>query len=275
MIPTRQRKAKGNRAGEGMAVRLIGYARVSTDKQSREGVSMAAQRERLEAYAVAHGFVLVGHVEEAGVSGKVAPATRPGLGAALARIRRGEADGLVAITLDRISRSVRDIFTLADEAQRAGWRILTVEDSIDWGSASGRLMASVQAGMAQAQREYLAERTRMALDRVAREGRLRSRFSPFGYAVEAQAGGKPRLLEAPAEQAMLRTILDLDSDGFGARRIANALNEAGTPNPRTGRAWTFGTIAAILRTVDRRAKALASAPVAPAPVEPASPAAAA
>lgn len=264
MVPTRQRKANGSKASSEAKVRLIGYVRVSTDRQASEGVSLAAQRERLEAYAVAHGYDLVAVVEDAGVSGKVAPDARPGLGAALARIRRGEADGLVAIKMDRISRSVTDTLALADDAKRVGWQLVSVDEALDTGTPAGRLTLTVLAAVAQLGREQVGERTRLALDAVAREGRLRSRFAPFGYRAEAQADGKARLVEAPAEQAILRTILDLDADGFGARRIANALNEAGTPNPRTLGAWTHGTVAAILRTVDRRAKALGSAPVAPA-----------
>ena len=91
MIPTRQRKANSSKTAGAATVRLIAYTRVSTTKQAGEGVSLAAQRERLEAYAKAHGFELVELVEEAGVSGKTAPGSRPGLGGALDRIRRGEA----------------------------------------------------------------------------------------------------------------------------------------------------------------------------------------
>ena len=256
MIPTRQRKANSSKTAGAATVRLIAYTRVSTTEQAGEGVSLAAQRERLEAYAKAHGFELVELVEEAGVSGKTAPGSRPGLGGALDRIRRGEADGLVAIKLDRISRSVRDVLALADDAQRVGWRLVTVNEALDTGSATGRFTLTILAALAQLEREQVGERTRAALDQVAREGRLRSRHAPFGYRAEAQADAKPRLVEAPGEQVILRNILDLDADGFGARRIANTLNQAGTPNPRTLGGWTHGTVAAILRTVDRRAKAL-------------------
>ena len=39
---------------------MVGYVRVSTEEQAREGVSMDAERERLEAYCIAQGYELVG-----------------------------------------------------------------------------------------------------------------------------------------------------------------------------------------------------------------------
>ena len=265
MVPTRQRRANGSKASSEATVRLIGYVRVSTEEQASEGVSLAAQRDRLAAYATAHGFDLVAVVEDAGVSGRVAPDKRPEMARALARIRRGEADGLVAIKLDRISRSTRDVLALADDAQRLGWRLVTVSEALDTGSATGRFTLTILAALAELERAQISERTQAALAQVAREGRQRSRHAPFGYRTEAQAGSKARLVEDPAEQGILRTILDLDADGLGARRIANTLNQSGTTNPRTLGPWTHGTVAAILRTVDRRAKALGSTPCAVAP----------
>ena len=64
-------------------VRLVGYCRVSTEDQAREGVSLGAQRERLSAFATAHGHELVDVEEDAGFSGKVNPDQRPGLTRAL------------------------------------------------------------------------------------------------------------------------------------------------------------------------------------------------
>lgn len=50
----------GTTATEKRATRVIGYCRVSTDGQAREGVSLDAQRAKLKAYAVAMDLELVG-----------------------------------------------------------------------------------------------------------------------------------------------------------------------------------------------------------------------
>ena len=201
-------------------LQLIGYVRVSTEEQARQGVSLDAQRDRLRAYCAAHGHSLAGIEADEGVSGKVPPGRRPGLSRALAAVRAGRAGGLLAVRLDRLSRSTRDVLDLADDSARRGWRLVSVDEALDTGTAAGRLVLTVLAGLAQMEREQVGERVRAAMDRVAREGRPRSRFAPFG-----------------------------------ARRIARRLREAG-PNPRTGRPWTYRAVERILATADRRSRAL-------------------
>jgi len=72
------------------SVKLLGYCRVSTEDQRANGVSLEAQRERLTAYAKAHGLELVGVEEDAGISGGTAPGRRPGLSRALEAVAGGE-----------------------------------------------------------------------------------------------------------------------------------------------------------------------------------------
>ena len=67
-----------------MSTTAIGYIRVSTEGQAREGVSLDAQRDRIEAYARAKGLDLTEVLVDEGLSGKTIdrPALRPSLSAA-------------------------------------------------------------------------------------------------------------------------------------------------------------------------------------------------
>ncbi len=58
-------------------LRVIGYTRVSTEEQAKEGISLQAQKAKLEAYAALYGVQIVELIEEAGVSAK--SLKRPGL----------------------------------------------------------------------------------------------------------------------------------------------------------------------------------------------------
>ena len=243
--------------------RLVGYVRVSTDDQAREGVSLGAQRDRLAAYCTAHGVELVAIEADEAISGKVAPADRPGLAAALERVRAGKADGLLVLKLDRLSRSTRDVLDLVDETRRGAWRLVSVSEHLDTGTAAGRLVVTVLAALSEMEREQTAERTRFALDAIAREGRARSYRTPFGWHTaggsDRQAAGDRRpLVEHELEQRIRGRIVRMRRRGFGARRIARALNHSRTPNPRTGGVWAPSTVAALLRTLERRAAALAA-----------------
>ena len=48
----------------------VGYVRVSTDAQATEGVSLAAQRARIRAWAASRGTMLVAIHADKGISGK-------------------------------------------------------------------------------------------------------------------------------------------------------------------------------------------------------------
>ena len=72
------------------------------------GISLAAQKSRIEAYCDSHGLRLARIEEDAGISAKKTT-NRPALQRALVALRKGEATGLVAVKLDRLSRTTRDV----------------------------------------------------------------------------------------------------------------------------------------------------------------------
>ncbi len=227
-------------------LRAIGYVRVSTQEQAQEGVSLDAQRQGIETHAKAQGWTLVGIEADNGISGK-AIKNRPGLRRALRALKGRKADALLMVALDRLSRTTTDVLSIAARAEREGWQIQTVQEQVDAGSPEGEFMLTLRAGLAQLERRKVAERTRLALAELRRQGRRTSRFPPFGF--EHRNGRRVRV---PTEQRLLRRILALRAKGLGSKRIARALNRAGRINPRTGRPWNYGTVAAILRTAARR-----------------------
>ncbi len=189
--------------------RLIGYLRVSSEEQAREGVSLEAQEDRIRAYVIAQDAELLGIERDNGTSGKTPPAKRAGLSRALQAVRDGEADGIVALRLDRISRSVRDVLDLAEDAERCGWRLVAVNEALDTGTPTGRFTLTILAALAQLEREQIAARTRETLGQVAREGRVRSHRLPFGWrtprgAITGQKGAREVLVTPPGGAAATR-----------------------------------------------------------------------
>lgn len=91
----------------------IGYVRVSSQEQATEGVSLVAQRDRLRSYCKLNGIRLIDIVSDEGISGSTL--ARPGLQVALHLLRRGRANTLVVVKLDRLSRSLRDVCALVDD----------------------------------------------------------------------------------------------------------------------------------------------------------------
>src|SRR3990167_8820805 len=57
--------------------RVLGYLRVSTDKQADSGLSLEAQRAKVEGYAALYGLELVEVLTDAGESGRTPGAEHP------------------------------------------------------------------------------------------------------------------------------------------------------------------------------------------------------
>lgn len=216
--------------------RTIAYIRVSTDKQAEHGVSLDAQRAKVEAYAALYDLDLVAVEVDAGASAK--NLDRPALGRALGALQAGTADALLVVKLDRLTRSVRDLGDLVDRCTREGWALLSVGDAVDTRTAAGRLVLNVLASVSQWEREAIGERTAAALAHKRDLGQKLGGQVPYGKRLAADG---VHLEDDPAEQRVIVLVRQLRADGVSIRKIAAALDADGTPC-RGGR-WHATTIA--------------------------------
>jgi site-specific DNA recombinase len=226
-----------------MRTKTIGYVRVSTEDQASNGVSLDAQRAKLEAYAVACDLDLIEVIADPGWSGKTLD--RPGLRRALAMLAKGEADALLVTKLDRLTRSVRDLGELLDGALHDA-ELLSVGDSIDTRSPGGRLVLNILASVAQWEREAIAQRVRDAMQHIKAQGR-RVGGIPFGFAVTADG---TTLLPEPGEQAVIAQVVELREAGASLRVIAAALAERGHTT-RTGKKFLASQIDRMIKPAKR------------------------
>jgi len=221
-------------------LRLVGYARVSTAGQADNGISLDEQERRIRLYADANGAALVGIEMDRGLSAKTM-ARRPGLARALDLMRRGEASALVAVKLDRVTRSIRDVIALVERARREGWRLVSLGEQLDTESAMGKFFVHMLGALAELERAQIGERTKAALGELRRQGRRVSGKPPFGYAFR-----NGLVVEVPQELAILKRLQELQAEGLGAKSIATRMNDDKGFNPRTGRPWFHGTVRDVL-----------------------------
>ena len=93
------------------------YMRVSTEDQAREGFSLPEQKERLEAYCKFNGYKIVEYYTDAGISAKIGN-HRPEYDRMLEDGKQGKINMIIALKLDRITRSTRDWETLMDYLEK-------------------------------------------------------------------------------------------------------------------------------------------------------------
>jgi site-specific DNA recombinase len=215
--------------------------RVSTDGQADRGVSLDAQAEKIRAMATVQDAELLDVIVDGGESGK--SLQRPGIERLLAMVDRKEIQIVIIAKLDRLTRSVRDLGELLERFQRRGVSLVSVGESLDTGSAAGRLVLNVMASVSQWEREAIGERTRDALRHKRAQG-LRAGNVPFGYSL-AEDG--QTLLACVQEQGVLSAIRRLRHDRASLRAIASELNARGL-RTRSGSAWRHEYVASLLKS---------------------------
>ena len=207
--------------------KVIGYIRVSTDKQAEHGFSLEAQAEKLKAYAMLYDIDLVDLVVEQGSAKSV---DREGLQSVLDRLGKN-ADGLLVVKLDRLTRSVADLGRLV-ETYFQDYALLSVGEQIDTRSAAGRLVLNVLASVSQWEREVIGERTSAAMQHMKSLNKYTGGKTPYGYDL---VNGS--LVENDAEQSIIQLVAKYKAEGLSYRKISKVLAEAGHLS-RTGRSFT-------------------------------------
>jgi site-specific DNA recombinase len=211
-------------------MRTIGYIRVSTDKQAEQGVSLDAQRAKLTAYAGLYDLELVGIEADEGASAKTLE--RPALQRALAMLDNGQAEALLVVKLDRLTRSVKDLGTLIENYfARASFTLLSVNDQIDTRTATGRLVLNLLTSVTQWEREAIGERTSAAMQYMRSQGQYTGGVAPYGWKLEGE-----ELVPDLAEQAVIEAARALRAAGLSLRKIGLALLARGA-FPRSGVSW--------------------------------------
>ena len=224
-------------------MRVVGYVRVSTEDQAREGVSIDAQRDKVAKMADARDLELVDVVADAGVSAKTLD--RPGLTRVLAMLDSGEAEGLVVFKLDRLTRDLGDWSHLIDRyfGEKAGRSLVSVSESIDTRTAGGRLVLNIMMTVAQWERETVVERTRSAMTFKKGRGERVSRHIPYGRRLAPD--GKT-LEPDPAETALAAEVRRWRDQGMALRAIAAELSGRQVPT-KNGGPWTFSAVRSLLK----------------------------
>jgi DNA invertase Pin-like site-specific DNA recombinase len=221
--------------------RAVAYLRVSTEKQADKGVSLEAQRARVEAYAQLYDLELVEVIVDAGASAKTLD--RPGLRRALEMLKARQAEALLVVKLDRLTRSVVHLGQLLEDYFADGkWALLSVGEQIDTRSAAGRLVLNVLASVSQWEREAIGERTAAAMQHKASLGEYTGGELPYGFKLGPDG---ERLVEDPEEHRVLATARTLHSAGLSLRSVARHLNAEGFRS-RTGKRFAHVQVARML-----------------------------
>ena len=222
-------------------MRAIGYVRVSTEEQAREGVSLEMQVERITAYCESQGWGPVEIIRDEGKSGK--DLNRPGMNALLALTRMGHVDVVVVYKVDRLSRRQRDLWRLLeDEFEPVEVALQSVTEPFETRTPGGRAYLGMLGVFAQLERDTIAERVKDALAGKQSRGEWVGR-PPLGY---DRPNGDGRLQANQEELRRVQMVHELRGRGITLREVADEMNRQGE-NTKTGGRFHAMAVSRILR----------------------------
>jgi site-specific DNA recombinase len=226
---------------------VIGYIRVSTNEQAENGVSLAAQEQKIRGYCKLNGWRCVEVVRDDGYSAK--DLKRPGLQHILDEIPHKDRrfDGIVVAKLDRFTRAVRDLVRLTELTAKHTVALVSIAEAVDTGTATGQLFRTIVTSISEWERGVIGERTREALAYKRRNG---ERVGAIPYGFRLAPDGK-HLVPDPAEGKVLARIARARARGTSYVAIAARLNTDRIRTKRGGR-WYAMTVRSVLRTAGRQ-----------------------
>ena len=205
------------------------YARVSTQMQVNDGVSLDVQERQLQHAAEIAGFTKIEFVREEGRSGK-SISGRPVLTEALRRLDSGEAQALFVTRIDRLARSTQDFLSVVDRANKNGWRLVMLDLNLDTSSYQGRFVVTIMSALAEMERGIIASRQ---MD-VHEDRRKRG----IKWGVDMGPMNK-----TPEE--IKQRVADERATGKSFQKIADGLNKDEVPT-QNGRKWYATTVRNLL-----------------------------
>lgn len=217
----------------------ISYTRVSSDKQAESGAGLAAQAAAISTYAKQAGLELVESYSDDGISGAAGIEGRPGLAAAIGRLRRG--DVLVVAKRDRLGRDMMATLTIERAVAKRGASIVSADGVGNGDGAADAFMRSVMDAAAQFERDLIKARTRAAMAEKRKAGH-RIGEVPFGWSLAADGNLEP----VPAEQEILDLIRELRESGVSLRSIAKQLTDLGIVTKKGKAKWSHSTVQSVL-----------------------------
>lgn len=215
----------------------MAYARFSSDNQREE--SITAQLRAIREYAARNGIQVIREYIDEARSGTTDD--RPGFLQMIADLKDGLRVDLVLVhKLDRFARNRYDAAIYRREIQRAGARLVAVDQPLD-DSPEGAFLEGILEAMAEYYSRNLAREVLKGMKENAYQARFNGGWVPLGYKV---VDGKYQINETEAEA--VRLIFSMVKEGRSFREVARELEARGYRS-RRGKPFSVTAIHEILR----------------------------
>ena len=193
------------------------YIRVSTFDQVREGFSLREQEERLKEFCKFKRYNIYKVYQDAGISAK--NDKRPAYQEMIEDVKKGNINVIVALKLDRLTRSVYDIEKLMKFVNDYECDVDCMADESNTTTSNGRMVMRIMTSVSQNEIEKCSERTKFGMAGAIKNGHIPNRTG-LGFKRENK-----KLVPDPLTKDIIVRIFDLYLEGKSHQAIANIYNK--------------------------------------------------
>lgn len=193
------------------------YIRVSTFDQAREGFSLGEQEERLKEFCNFKRYNIFKVYKDAGISAK--NDKRPSYQEMMQDVKDKKINVIVALKLDRLTRSVYDIEKLMKFVNDNECDIDCMADESNTTTSNGRMVMRIMTSVSQNEIEKCSERTKFGMVGAIKSGHIPNRTT-IGFKRVSK-----KLVPDPLTKDIIVRIFDLYLEGKSHQTIANIYNK--------------------------------------------------
>ena len=184
--------------------RVAAYIRVSTQEQKLHGISLDAQKEKLQEYAEKHNLKIVEWYMDEGVSGRKLIKRRPELQRMIRDAEAKKFDRIIFVKLDRFFRSVAEYHECMKRIEPVLWT--ATEEKYDLTTANGRAFVNMKLTIAELEADQTGERIDMVNDFKVKTGQPLSGSVPFCLTI-VTVGDRKRVVKNPETADIMEDLL--------------------------------------------------------------------
>ena len=183
------------------------YVRVSTEEQSRSGLSLETQEKALKEYCERNNHTIIDIYRDAGFSARKPYNKRPEMMRLISDLKERKPQKILFTKLDRWFRNIREYYKVQEilDAHDVAWSAIWENYNTD--TASGRLHVNIMLSVAQDESDRTSERIKSIHHAAIMRGQPISGIQPIGFKVDV-IDGKKRVVHDPDQSTMLIELIE-------------------------------------------------------------------
>ncbi|MEK4205015.1 MULTISPECIES: recombinase family protein [Paenibacillus] len=232
-------------------MKVVVYARVSSERQAEKELSIPAQLKAMQQYCQGKGWTIVNEFIEKGKSAKTDDRPEFQRMIAMAKRTNRSFEAILVHKFDRFSRNRDDHVLYKALLKQCGVKVISIVEQTEADSPQDMLLEGMLEVISEFFNANLAVEVRKGMTQNAKQGYNNAGTPPYAYRTEHIALGNQKtkavwVLGPREEIDTVRFIFNQYAyEEMGYKRIASLLNESNVPTQKGGK-WSASTIQAII-----------------------------